>query len=116
MYVLAPSEPCVFIVNASEYIPYYRQKPAVIVTVGAHQARSPCIVTYVSNGSTAQRDVAHPALRSAALAAQGRPAQLRDDELALAPGAPDETQQFRYSYVLVPVPPGFPCTRARAAV
>ena len=33
---------------------------------------------YVSNGSTAQRDVAHP-LRSAALAAQGRPAQLLDD-------------------------------------
>jgi len=54
---------------------------------------------YVSSGSTAQRDVAHP-LRSAALAAQGRPAQLLDDELALAPGAPDETQQFRYSFRL----------------
>lgn len=54
---------------------------------------------YVSNGSTAQRDVAHP-LRSAALAAQGRLAQLLDDELALAPGAPDETQQFRYSFQL----------------
>ena len=54
---------------------------------------------YVSNGSTAQRDVAHP-LRSAALAAQGRPAQLLDDELALAPGAPDETLQFRYSFQL----------------
>ena len=25
MYVLAPSGPCVFIVNASEYIPHYRQ-------------------------------------------------------------------------------------------
>ena len=51
---------------------------------------------YVSHGSTAQREITHP-LRSAALAAQGRPAQLRDDELALAPGAPDETQQFRYT-------------------
>ena len=26
MYVLAPSGPCVFIVNASEYIPHYRQR------------------------------------------------------------------------------------------
>ena len=54
---------------------------------------------YVSDRSTAQRDVAHP-LRSAALAAQGCPAQLLDDELALAPGAPDETLQFRYSFHL----------------
>eukprot|EP01043_Picozoa_sp_COSAG02_P075546 COSAG02_NODE_15628_length_1153_cov_2.366224_2_plen_234_part_00 len=54
---------------------------------------------YVSDGSSVQMEVAHPA-RAAALAAQGLPNQLHGDDLALAPGPPDETQRFRYSFVL----------------
>ena len=38
--------------------------------------------------------------RAAALAAQGLPNQLHGDDLALAPGPPDETLRFRYSFVL----------------
>eukprot|EP01043_Picozoa_sp_COSAG02_P035162 COSAG02_NODE_2501_length_8672_cov_7.293246_7_plen_247_part_00 len=54
---------------------------------------------YVSDGGTAQRNIAHP-LRNAALVAQGHQVQLHDDELALAPGPPDETLQFRYTFQL----------------
>jgi hypothetical protein len=54
---------------------------------------------YISDGSSVQMEVAHPA-RAAALAAQGLPNQLHGDDLALAPGPPDETLRFRYSFVL----------------
>ena len=54
---------------------------------------------YVSDGSSAQTEIAHPA-RAAAMAAQGMPNQLYADHLALAPGPPDETLRFRYSFVL----------------
>ena len=54
---------------------------------------------YVSDGSSVQMEVAHPA-RAAALAAQGLQNQLHGDDLALAPGPPDETLRFRYSFVL----------------
>ena len=54
---------------------------------------------YVSDGSSVQTEIAHPA-RAAAMAAQGMPNQLYADHLALAPGPPDETQRFRYSFVL----------------
>eukprot|EP01043_Picozoa_sp_COSAG02_P055156 COSAG02_NODE_6355_length_3628_cov_2.759705_2_plen_90_part_00 len=54
---------------------------------------------YVSEASIPSREIAHPA-RSAALASQGRPSELYDDHLALAPGPPDETQRFRYTFTL----------------
>ena len=54
---------------------------------------------YVSEGSIPSRQIAHPA-RSAALASQGRPTALYDDELALAPGPPDASPRFRYTFTL----------------
>ena len=54
---------------------------------------------YVSEDTRAQRELAHPA-RSTALADVGLPNTLTRTCLALAPGPPDETLRFNYTFPL----------------